>query len=412
MTARTGTGAGLRRTLGFWVLLFYGLGMIVGAGIYVLVGEVAAAAGMSAPLAFLVAAALAALTGLSYAELCGRHPEAAGEVAYLEDAFASRILSTIVGCAIILVAVIAAASIARATGGYLRVYLDVPDWLPGAVLVAIFTTIASLGVRQGAVLAAILSVVELGGLAVILYFGGDALGSLPARVGELWPEDAVAWAGVGAGAFTAFFAFLGFENLVNMAEETREPEKTVPRALIAAIVLSGTIYAAVSLVAVLAVPPEKLAASDAPLCLIVERAGIDCRTSFSAIALIALANGVIVEIILVARLAYGMARRGLVPAWFGRVHRRSEVPVTATVMGGAVILVLASVVPLGPLVAATNAVTLFVFFMVNLALAVLHLRDRRQAIRPQRRPAVAAWIPITGAAACAGLFTIWLVGRL
>ena len=392
------------------MLLFYGLGMIVGAGIYVLVGEVAGQAGMSTPLAFLAAAALAALTGLSYAELVVRHPEAAGEVAYVQQAFASRVLSTVVGCAIVLVGIIAAASIARATGGYLRVYVDVPTWLPGAVLVALFTLIASLGVRQGAILAAVLSVIEIGGLAVIFVLGADALGTLPARAGALLPGDALAWAGVGAGAFTAFFAFLGFENLVNMAEETRAPERTVPRALIAAILISGLIYATIALVAVLAVPPDKLAASDAPLCLIVERAGHDCRTGFSAIALIALANGVIVEIMLVARLAYGMARRGLIPAWIGRVNRRTRVPVLATVGGGAVIFALAAAVPLGPLVAATNAVTLFVFFMVNLALAVLQARDRR---RGMARPTFATWppVPVFGAAACAGLFVIWLSGR-
>lgn len=325
----------LRRALGFWVLLLYGIGTIVGAGIYVLVGTVAGKAGMSAPLAFATAGALAALTGLAYAELVTRLPEASGAVAYVHAAAKHPATAWIVGLLVLLVAIASGASIARGSAGYVQRYIDVPIWLPGAVLIVAFTGIACLRVELGARLAAICSAIEVAGLIVIIAAGADALGTLPARAGEIWPQDAHAWRLMAEGAFIAFFAFIGFETLANMAEETRDVARTLPRAMLAAIAAAAVLYGLVALVTVLAVPPAALGASGAPLCLVIERAGMPCGQGFAALALIALANGIIVEIMLVGRLLYGMARRDLMPQWFGVVTPRSRVPVRATLDSGA-----------------------------------------------------------------------------
>ncbi len=404
-----GAKPGLRRALGLWVLVFYGLGMIVGAGIYVLIGEIAGQAGMAAPLAFLLAAALAAVTGLAYAELVARLPEAAGEVAYVRAAFGSQWLSRAVGIAILFVALIAAASIARGSGGYVRTFLDVPAWSPGAVMVVAFTAIACLGIRQSALFAAALSVIEIGGLLFVIGAGADALTDLPARASELIPAGGTHWAAVIGAAYLAFFAFLGFENLANMAEETTDVRRTLPRAIVLVMIFAAMLYGLVALVAVLAIPPTKLAAAEAPLCLVIERAGLPCATSFAAIALIAVANGVIAEIILIARLTYGMAKRKLIPEFLGAVNPRTRVPVRATIIGGAVILILTVAVPFQILVAATSAITLVIFSIVNAALWRLHRTDPRPVGSLGMR--VPRWLPPIGVAACIGLLVFYIVGR-
>lgn len=390
---------GLKRSLGFWPLTLYGLGTIIGAGIYVLVGEVAGRAGMGAPIAFVAAGIVAGLTGLSYAELVARHPEAAGETAYVQEAFHSKALARLAGVALIFVAIIAAASIAKGAAGYLEQYVPLPRWAGGAIIVAIFTAVAALGVTESVRIAVVMTLIEIGGLVLILVLAAPALEALPARAGELIPRDFGAWAGVFAGMFVAFFAFIGFDSLANMAEETEEVGRVLPRAILAAVALSSLIYGLVALVAVFALSPADLSAQDAPLVAVLETTGFVWSRHFAAIALIATANGVMVEIVLVSRLAYGMARRDLMPHWFSAVNARTRTPLRATLIGGAVILALVVAVPFSALVAATSTVTLCVFALVNLSLVRLQMKDRRPdlAIRAPR------WAPPLGALTCLGL---------
>jgi APA family basic amino acid/polyamine antiporter len=278
----------------------------------------------------------------------------------------------------------------------------VPDWLPGAVLVVIFTGIACLRVELGARLAALFGALELGGLLFAMAAGVDALGDLPARAGEVVPQGLAAWQGLAAGAFLAFFAFMGFESLANMAEEARDVVRTLPRAIVAAIVAAAVLYGLVALIAVLAVPLATLSGSTAPLCLLLDRAGIPCGRGFAVVALIALSNGVIVELMLVGRLLYGMARRRLVPAWLGAVNAKSRVPVRATLAGGAAMLLLVVAIPFEALASATSALTLIVFCAVNVSLAVLKRRDRdAKTARPSVEVPMA--VPVLGALACVGL---------
>lgn len=391
--------SGLNRTLGLGVLVLYGLGMIVGAGIYVLIGQVAGEAGMSAPVSFLIAAVLAGITGLSFAELVARYPEAAAEVAYVDNAFGIRPLSIGVGVALVLAALVSAASLARGGAGYMREYIDLPDFVLIPLSLALFTGIASVGMRASAWTVAILTVIELAGLLFVIAIGADALGSLPARAGEMIPKDMTAIGAALAGAFTAFFAYLGFENLANLAEETKKPERALSRAILLSVALAAVIYVLVSLVAVLAVEPAKLADAKAPLCLIVERAGLPCKFGFAAVALFALANGIIAQIILMARLMYGMAKRGLAPAQFGKVNATSHVPLLATLVAGGAVLAAALLVPFQSLVAATSFITLTVFALVNGALWRLKMQRTRKPPALQ----VPIWVPIAGCVSCAGL---------
>jgi basic amino acid/polyamine antiporter, APA family len=370
----------LRRVLGTLLLVFYGLGVIIGAGIYVLVGSVVSVAGEAAPWSFVLAGVLAGLTGLCYAELAVRFPEAAGAAAYVKEAFGSDRLSQLAGLAVAAVVVVSTASIARGSVGYIQVFLAWPGAAIAGGVVVLSAAIACLGVRESVGLAAAMTLVEIGGLLLVVAAGWPALQALPERIGELMPAlDAGALAGVATGAFLAFFAFIGFENLANMAEEARRPERSLPRAILISLGLSTLLYALVTAVTLLALPQEELAASSAPLLLVAEEAEWFSTDLFAAIALVAVANGVLIELVMLGRLLYGMARRGWLPAWLGEVHPRLRTPIPATLGGGAAVFVLTVAVPFLHLVALTSTITLLVFALVNLALWRLQRRQPRSA---------------------------------
>jgi amino acid transporter len=322
--------ATLNRSLGLWLLVFYGLGSIIGAGIYVLVGAVAGLAGMAAPLAFIVAGAVAALTGLSYAELSARFPEAAGAAAYVKEAFGSDVLSRLVGFAVVAVGCFLAASLSHGAVGYLKTFVTVADLPAAGAIVVGFTVIACIGVAHSLTVAAVMTAVELVGLAIVVGAGAPGLFGLGAALPQMVPTDPAIMAGVATGAFLAFFAFLGFEDIVNMAEETIAPERTLPRAILLSIVLSTLAYAVVTVVAVLAVPVETLAGSPAPLEVVVRSAGWVPDGTLAAIALIAITNGILITMVMLGRILYGMARRGWLPAGLGHVSHLTRTPLRTT----------------------------------------------------------------------------------
>ncbi len=370
----------LRRVLGTPLLAFYGLGVIIGAGIYVLVGSVVGVAGHAAPWSFVLAGVLAGLTGLCYAELAVRFPEAAGAAAYVKEAFGSDRLSQLTGLAVAAVVIVSTASIARGSVGYTQVFLSWPDAAIAGSLVLLFTAIACLGVRESVGLAAAMTVVEIGGLLLVVAAGWPALRALPQRIGELMPAlEPDALAGVAVGAFLAFFAFIGFENLANMAEEARRPERSLPRAILISLGLSTLLYAVVTAVTILALPHEEMAASSAPLLLVAAEADWFSTDLFAAIALVAVANGVLIELVMLARLLYGMTRRGWLPSWLGVVHPRLRTPIPATLCGGAAVFVLTVAVPFLHLVAVTSTITLLIFAIVNIALWRLQQQRPRSA---------------------------------
>jgi amino acid transporter len=359
----------LRRVLGTPLLTLYGLGVIIGAGIYVLVGTVIVTAGAAAPWSFVLAGILAALTGLSYSELAVRYPEAAGAAAYVKEAFGSDRLSQITGLAVAAVVVVSAASIARGSAGYLQAFLPWPDAIIAGAVVALFTMVGCLGVRESVGIAAAMTIVEIGGLILVVVAGTSALTSLPERIEELSPISAsTGWAGIVAGAFLAFFAFIGFENLANMAEETRSAERTLPRAILLSLGLSTLFYAVVTVVVILALPLEALLNSSAPLLQVAAQATWFSPDIFAVIALIAVANGVLLELIMLARLFYGMAHRGWLPTGLGTISPRLRTPIRATILGGSIVFALTVALPFVSLVATTSTITLLVFAGVNLAL--------------------------------------------
>jgi basic amino acid/polyamine antiporter, APA family len=393
----------LRRALGTALLVLYGLGVIIGAGIYVLIGSVVEVAGTNALWSFIVAGALAGLTGLSYAELAVRMPEAAGAAAYTKEAFRSDRLSQLVGLAVAAVVIVSTATIARGSVGYLQVFVSWPAPVIAGLVVIVFTFVACLDVRESVGLAAAMAAIEIGGLVLVVVAGVPAFGSLPDRLGDFIPEREV-WTGVMSGAYLAFFAFVGFENLANMAEEAREPERSLPRAILISLLLSTLLYVVVTVVLVLALRPDEIAGSTAPLLLVAQKAAWFSSDLFAAIALIAVANGVLLQLVMLGRLLFGMSRRGWLPAGLGQVHTKWQTPVRATMLGGVFVLAFTVTLPFVSLVAATSTMTLLVFAVVNLALWQL------QRVNPRSRGfRVPRAIPLVAMVANVGFAIVELV---
>lgn len=392
----------LRRDVSLPMLVLYGLGTTVGAGIYALTGEVAGSAGSRAPLSFLVAAALAGLTCLGFAELAGRLPKAAGEAVFADHAFGKRPLTTGVGLAVLVAGVVAAAAISNAFGGYVSDLIDLPRWIFVLSLVAVLGAVAASGVRESVGAAAVITVIEIGGLALVVWAGRSSLGEAPGRAGELFDVSGGldAWSGVLGGAFLAFFAFLGFEDMDSVAEETRDAGRTLPLAILITLGITTVLYLIVSATAVLVVEPAQLGASAAPLALVFERSG-GSGDLLATIAALAMVNGVLVQLVMVPRVVYGLSKLGVVPAWAGQVSMRTRTPFRATVAGAALVAVLALLLDLGPLARITSATTMAVFLVVNVSLVAIKRHDGRVSTFM-----VPGWFPYVAIAASAAMFIV------
>ena len=382
----------LKRVLGPWLLTAYGVGVTIGAGIYVLIGAVAAAASLYAPLSFLVAGFVALFTALSYAELSVRFPFAAGEAVYAEEAFRRKALAPVIGLLVLCAGIVAAGTITLGASGYLHALTGLPGPVGAAIILVSLTVLAAIGIEQSALVAGLITVLEVGGLLLVCAL---ALAADPgAHVNSTPPlEASVIAKGVIAGAALSFFAFIGFEDMVNVAEELKAPEKTLPRAILLTLAISGALYLLVSFVAVRAIAPAELAASSAPLVLVAERSGALGGRIIGAIAVIAALNGVLVQIIKGARVIYGLARRGHVPAQLGAVHALTRTPIRATVLFSLVVGALAVSFPLAHLAATATQILLTIFLVMNVALIAIKRRGGKA------RPAfeVPLAVPVTGA---------------
>jgi len=382
--ARSKRAPALRRVLTFWPVVLYGLAVIVGAGIYVAIGAVVGRAGDAAPFSFLLAGLSAGVTGLCYAELAARFPEASGGVAYIRHGFGSDRLAQLAGVAITISVAISAASIAGGAVHYLVVLLPLPIPLLISIVVVGFTAVSVLGVRESVGAAAAMGIVEIAGLLAATVAGFLQAPNLDLT--SMWPADAAAGRGVFAGAFIAFFAFTGFESLANLAEEVKDPMRTVPRGIMAAVAASLILYIAVASAAVLGD-----SAADSPLLGLFTGKS---ATAFAAIGTIAVANGVMVQIIMLARLFYGMARRGQLPSGLARIDPTTRTPVRATILAGIIVLAAALLVPFERLLVLTNALTLVVFLLV--ALALWNVQRRQRPVAGQF--AAPRWVPPCAAA--------------
>jgi amino acid transporter len=394
----------LSRRLNLPLLTFYGLGTTIGAGIFVLVGKVAGRAGMAAPVSFLVASLLAAFTAFSFAELVARYPRSAGEAIYVREGFGSHRLALIVGLMVTLSGVVSSATIINGSVGYLHEFVALPQALGVVTMLALLTALALWGIGESVTAAAIFTVLEIAALLLVIWAAKGSMADLPARGAELIPPaNASAWIGVTAGAMLAFYAFLGFEDLVNVAEEAKDVTRTIPAAILLTLAVTTLLYVLVSTVSVLTVPPGELAQSSAPLAFVYERATGSPSWVISGIAVFAVLNGALIQMIMASRVVYGLADQGALPGGLAWVHPRTRTPMVATGLVAGVILALALGFPLEHLAETTSVIVLIVFAMVNLALVMI---KRRGTPAPEGVRTYPIWIPAIGFAASTGFLAL------
>jgi amino acid transporter len=398
--------AGLKRSLGLPMITFYGVGTIVGGGFYALTGKVAGEAGMLAPSAFLVATGIALLTAFSYAELSARFPVSAGEAHYVRQAFRRPWLSAAVGWMVIATGVVSAATLACAFAIFLGRFIVVPEGLVICLMVGSLGLISGWGINETAVVALVVTVIEVAGLVLVLVVAGGSLTEVPAKWQQITPSASLDdWSGIFLGAYIAFYSFVGFEDMVNVAEEVKRPQRNLPIAILVSVTITGVLYFLVTLVTVLSTPPQELTESNSPLSLALKhwRFGGDVIT---VIGMLAGLNGALVQVVMASRVAYGLARQGQAPSWFARVNRRTRTPLEATAVVTAIVLGLALWLPLESLAKATSTILLVVYGLVNLALWQI---KRRHQKAPEDAPCYPKWLPLVAAGVCAAFLLFHLV---
>lgn len=399
----------LRRSLGLPLLVLYGLGVTIGAGIYVLLGAAVARAGVHAPMAFFIAAVVMGFSAASFAELSARIPVSAGEAAYVHAGFRSRKLSTVIGFLVIASGVVSSAAISVGSTGYIRAFVDLP---PEVLIVAIVLglgLIAAWGITESVMFAGAFTLFEAGALIAVIVAGLWTDPGLVPALPDVVPmtADAGVWAGIAGAGLLAFFAFIGFEDMVNLAEEVKAPERTMPRAIFITLALGTLLYFGVTAVAVLAVPVDELATSEAPLSFVFERITGASPALITLIAIVATLNGVIIQIVMASRVLYGLGRQGSVPEVLARVDARTQTPLIATGLVTVAVLVLALAVPLQDLAEWTSRIVLVVFTLVNASLVQI---KRQGTPPPEGAFTVRIWVPVVGVLTCTALLASGFLG--
>jgi amino acid transporter len=383
----------LKRSLSFPLLLFYSTGTILGLGIYVILGKIAGHAGMFTPLAFIVSAILVIFTAFSYSELSARIPKSGGAVNYVDSAFNKPTLSRIIGWLLVASAIISTATVLNGYVGYVHEFANIAPWIIISVVIIALSGVAIWGITQSAAAITVITIIELLGIFLVIFIAGDNLSQLPARISEFVPTFEInVWRGILMGAFLGFFTFIGFEDVVNVAEEAKNPQKNMPRAIMGSLLILTILYVIVATIAVLGLSAQELKTSSAPLADVLAQKGPSYPLIISFIGLIAIINGVMVQIVMNARVLYGMAQRKLAPQIFGKLNRKTRTPIWATIFSSGIILALALMFNLEALASATNYILLTVFIFINLALIVLKKRDPK----PSGVKSYSVAVPILG----------------
>jgi basic amino acid/polyamine antiporter, APA family len=397
----------LRRGIGPWLLLFFILGDIVGAGIYALVGEVGALVGGAIWTAFLCAFVLAIFTAASYAELVTKYPRAGGSATYVNNAFRNPFISFMVAFAVMASGITSACTLTLAfSGDYLSQFISVPTIAAALVFMVLIGCINFYGISESVRINVILTCVEVTGLVLIVVIGAVALAGGhgdPGRAFE-FKEGTSVLPAILAGTVLAFYALIGFDDSVNVAEETQHPSRNYPRAIFGALLLAGVVYLLVTFTASMVVPTTTLASSSGPLLEVVKASPIAIPPQlFAAIALLAVSNGALINMIMASRIIYGMGDQGVMPTVFSTVHPGRRTPWISILFTTLIALLLLATIggndeALSVLGSTTVVLLLLAFVMVNISVLVL----RRDEVGHEhfRTPTV---FPVLGAVVAAAL---------
>ncbi|HEY0343504.1 MAG TPA: APC family permease [Solirubrobacteraceae bacterium] len=395
---------GLRRAITPGLLLFFIVGDVLGGGIYALVGKVAAETGGAIWAAFVLALVMAAFTAGSYAELVTKYPRAGGAGLYVHRAFGRPFASFIVAFAVVVSGITSASALSRGFGGnYLGAFVDVPVVVTALALLALIAAINLRGIEESVKLNVGFTLVEIGGLVLIVVVAAVALAqghAEPARAFEFKHGSSVFLATLG-GAALAFYALIGFEDSVNVAEETVDPPRTYPKALFGGLAIAGTLYLLVTIGASMVVPTGDLIGSSGPLLEVIRQGPLHIPEKlFAAIGLLALSNGALINMIMASRLLYGMAQEGVVPRPFAQVLPGRRTPWFAILFTSSIAAVLVATGELGSLADTTVALLVIVFGIVNVCVLVL----RRDPVG-HAHFTVPSFVPVVGVGISAALLT-------
>ncbi len=412
----TGSPEKLKRKITGPLLFLFILGDVLGAGIYALMGVLAGEVGGALWVPLLVALLLALLTAGSYAELVTKYPRAGGAAVFAERAFGRPLLSFLVGFCMLAAGITSAAGLSLAfSGDYLATFVDVPAVPAAIVFLGLIALLNARGISESVKSNVVMTVIELSGLLLVIIAGAVVVGAGRGDVGRVgeFPAGSVPAMAILGGAIIAYYSFVGFETSANVAEEIRDPSKVYPKALFGALICAGLVYVLVGIASAAVLAPGDLAESTGPLLEVVSAAGIGVpEWAFSAIALIAVANGALLTMIMSSRLTYGMAEQGLLPRVFSRVLPRRRTPWVAIAATTVAAMLLTLIGDLATLAETVVLLLLVVFISTNVAVLVL----RRDTVA---HPHFRVWtpVPVLGVGSCLLLLTqqtakVWLFAAI
>ena len=391
-------------------LVLYGTGTILGAGIFVVIGEVIGEAGPLAPVAYAGAALVAIFTGLSYSEIAARLPSAGGPIAYVSKAFGGRLLPGLVGWTLVVANLVSAATITTGFTSYLLSLLSVPNWLPTVLMVLLLGTVATIGMKQSAGFMAVTTSISLVALLVIIWLMRDGIAAWPQRFSETGGIGAPgAISAIMAGGFLAVYSFIGFGDVAQTAEEVRDVKRTLPRAMWLMLAIVFVLYLAISIALGGRADTDIIAEAQAPLVFAATGGEGILATVLTIVSLLVILDGALPQIVASSRLLMDLGRdqRAGAPKFLEQVNDRTHTPVYATVISLAIILFLALLVPLATLASATSLAILLVFIGVNASLWSLKLRSQ-----PADVPDIWIGVPVIGVLLCSltvfGQLALWL----
>ncbi len=396
LTSQAENARGLHRVLSLTEVTAGGVGIIIGAGIYVLIGAATATAGPSVWISFILAAVLCAFTGLSYAELASRFPSAAAEYTYTQQVF-PRWVAFITGWVMIFGLIIAAATVALGFANYLGLFAPALGGRSGAALLIVaVAALAMRGIKQSARLTLGLSAIQIGGLLFIIAIGIPHIGTQPLLTTSIGQDGGPSIStGVFGAAALVFFAFIGFDEVATLAEETRDPARTVPRALFLALGISTLLYVGVAIAAVSVLGAPALGASPRPLADVVAHVlGDRSAAAVAAIALVSTTNTSLLALTSASRVIFGMARDTALPRVLADVRTHSGAPVPAIVLAALIALGFVMVGDLKLIAGVADFAVYVVFIAVNATVVVLRLRDGTRAVETFRVRGTIAGVPV------------------
>ena len=358
----------LSRELGIFQVTIAGVGIILGAGIYALMGVAAGSAGNATWLAFLISGIVALFTGLSYAELSSMFKGNAGEYDYIKAGL-NRHFALFIGLSMIAAGFISSATVALGFAGYFVQLLSMPMVIAAIILIIAMSLINFIGIKETSWFNTIATLIEFGGLVLIVFLGLQHMGSVD--ILEM-PEG---FTGVFSAAALVFFAFVGFEGIVKFREETKDPEKTIPRALIYAVIITAILYVFVAIAAVSIIGWEELHASKAPLATVAAAAlGNNAFLLLGIIALFSTANTALIFMVAASRMLYGMAKQQSLPRLFSRVHSKTRTPWVAIFFVMVLSIAFSFINDIGTVANLTNLFLFITFAAVNVSLIALRYK--------------------------------------